>query len=190
MPDLRPTRRAFVALLAGGAATAAASVAGCAKTGTAGAVAAAGSSQANATTAATTAPTSAAATTAPASAAASTPAGPATWAVKSAAAERQLAASYAAMIKAHPALKPTLLPLQAAHSSHAKALQAPGSAKAVVLPGAQSGALAALATAEQHASSLASAACVTCPVEGAVLLGSIAAADASHVLLLHSLGAK
>jgi len=70
------------------------------------------------------------------------------------------------------------------------ALQAPGAAKAATLPPTQAGALIALVKAEQHASSLASSACVTCPVEGAVVLGSIAAADASHVLVLQSLGAK
>lgn len=188
MPDLRPTRRAFLALTAAGAASA---LAGCAKAGAPGAAGAAGTTSAATTSAAATsaAATSAAASTSPAATSAAAT-GPAAWAVKSAGAERQLAASYAAVIKAHPALKPTLLPLQAAHSAHAKALQAPGPAKAGTLPPTQTGALLALVTAEQHASSLAAAACVSCPVEGAVLLGSIAAADASHVLVLQALGAK
>lgn len=190
MPDLRPTRRAFVAALAAGAAAA---VAGCGKAGTSGAAGATSAGAATATTAAggtTTAAASGTAAAATSAASTSAAAGPAAWAVKSAAAERQLAASYAAVIKAHPALKTVLMPLQAAHSAHARALRAPGPAKALPLPPTQAGALIALVTAENHASSLASAACVTCPVEGAVVLGSIAAADASHVLVLQSLGAK
>lgn len=188
MPDLRPTRRAFLALTAAGAASA---VAGCAKAGAPGA---AGATAADLTAAAGTSTTAAAATTSAAAGTAATTtaatSGAAAWATKPAALERQLAASYAAVVKAHPALKPALLPLQAAHSAHAKALQAPGPAKAAALPPTQTGALIALVKAEQHASSIAAAACVTCPVEGAVLLGSIAAADASHVLVLQSLGAK
>jgi hypothetical protein len=182
MPDLRPTRRAF---LAAAAVSAAAAVAGCAKAGSPGAAGATGADLTSAAAGPTSAP--ATATAAAGSTAAS---GPATWAIKPAAAERVLAASYAAVIKAHPTLKPTLLPLQAAHTAHAKALRAPGTAKAAALPPTQAGALIALARAEQHASSLASTACVSCPVEGAVLLGSIAAADASHLLVLQSLGAK
>jgi hypothetical protein len=176
MEDRRPTRRA---LLAAGAATAAAAVAGCGRS-------------ADPAVAEATGTTSAAATTSsPASAAASTPpaAAPAAWAVAAAAGESNLVASYNAVIKAHPSVKTTLAPLRAAHSSHLKALKVHPPGKAVGgLSTSQAQALSRLAAAEQKASETVAALGVTCPLEAAALLGSIAAADASHVLVVQSIG--
>ena len=44
--------------------------------------------------------------------------------------------------------------------------------------------------AEQKASDVAAKQCLTCPTSAAALLGSIAAADASHVVVLQSIGAS
>jgi hypothetical protein len=184
MEDRRPTRRA---VLAAGAATAAAAVAGCGRGAASTAARAAGTSSAGATSAAA---TSAAATTsspASAGAAASAPAAPATWAVAAAAGESNLVASYAAVIKAHPSVKKTLTPLRAAHSSHLKALKVHPPGKAIAgLSTGQAEALSRLVAAEQKASDTVAALCMTCPAEAAALLGSIAAADASHAVVLQS----
>jgi hypothetical protein len=178
MDDRRPTRRA---LLAAGAATAAAAVAGCGRAAAPAVAQATGTTSAAATSPGT--PT-AAATTSP-------PAPRATWAVAAAAGESNLVASYAAVIKAHPAVKATLTPLRAAHSSHLKALRVHPPGKVIAgLPTGQAEALSRLAAAEQKASDTVAALCVTCPVEAAALLGSIAGADASHVLVLQSVGAR
>lgn len=184
MDDRRPTRRA---LLAAGAATAAAAVAGC------GSSAAPAAAHAAGTTSAPGSPTSSPAVAAATSgaAAATTPAAapPAAWAIAVAAGESNLLASYDAVTKAHPAVKKTLAPLRAAHAAHLKALKVHPPGKALAgLPSGQAEALSRLAGAEQKASDTVAAVGVTCPVEAAALLGSIAAADASHVLVLHSAG--
>ncbi|MDX6222788.1 MAG: hypothetical protein QOD91_1842 [Frankiales bacterium] len=175
MDDRRPTRRA---LLAAGATTAVAAVAGCGRAAAPVAVGATGSAST------TGSPTSAAVVT-------TTAKPPATWAVAVAAGERGLLASYDAVTKAHPSLKTALAPLRAAHAAHVKALKVSGKGKALAgLPAGQAQALSRLAAAEQNASDTTAAVCVTCPTEAAALLGSIAAADASHVVLLHAIGAK
>jgi hypothetical protein len=177
--DRRITRRG---VLAAGAGAAAAAVAGCGRAAN-GAAGATGSASPAATSAAV--PAAAATSSAPVTKAAA-----AAWAVPVAAGERTLLASYDAVAKAHPALKTKLAPLRAAHAAHLKALKVTGSGKAISgLPTAQAQALSRLAAAEQKAADSTAAACVTCPTEAAALLGSIAAADASHVLVLQSIGA-
>jgi hypothetical protein len=176
MEDRRPTRRA---LLAAGAVTTAAAVAGCGRSAAPAVAEATGTTSAAATTSS---PASAPATSAAAVA-------PAAWAVAAAAGESNLVASYNAVIKAHPSVKTTLAPLRAAHTSHLKALQVHPPGKAISgLPASQAQALSRLAAAEQKASATVAILGVTCPAEAAALLGSIAAADASHVVVLQSIG--
>ena len=187
MDDRRPTRRA---LLAAGAVTAAAAVAGCgngsARVGTTADATSAGAPTTSGP-AASTGPAAASSTAAPSPPSAAAP--PAAWAVVAAAGESNLVASYDAVIKAHPGAKKTLAPLRAAHAAHLKALRVTALGKAPAgLAGTQAQAVSRLVAAEQKASATVAALGVTCPVEAAALLGSIAAADASHVLVLQSIG--
>lgn len=113
---------------------------------------------------------------------------PAAWATEVGGAESRLVATYDAVLKAHPSLTKTLGPLRTAHKRHLAAVQVPATGVAPAQPAGQAEALSRLAVAEQKASTLAAANAVTCPPEAAALLGSIAASDASHVLVLASVG--
>ena len=181
MSDAGPTRRA---VLATGVAAAAAFVAGCARTAAAGAAGVSGSPSGAAPTSAAAA-TPAAATSAPA---APTTAAAAHWATVVSASESNLVADYTAVIKAHPALKVTLTPLLAAHRAHVAALKSSLGGAASVTVGATDQAISRLAQAEQRASDVAAKQCLTCPTQAAALLGSIAAANASHLVVLAGLG--
>jgi hypothetical protein len=113
---------------------------------------------------------------------------------------------YEATIAAQPGLAERLGPIRDAHRAHLQALareigpgldppsagrppsaDGPSSTAAPVAAGEASAgpaSLAALATAERDASAAARAACLRAPSYRAVLLGSIAAARASHVAVL------
>ncbi|MFC7479467.1 hypothetical protein ACFQX7_04590 [Luedemannella flava] len=97
-----------------------------------------------------------------------------------------LAGRYDAVIAAYPALADRLTPLRDAHRAHLTALasalgQQPPAATAQEAPaGGQGGALTSLAAAEKSGRADAVAACLAAPPRLAPLLGSIAAARASH----------
>jgi hypothetical protein len=189
MSDAGPTRRA---VLATGVAAVAAFVAGCGKADSRAAAGASGTATGAAATSA--AATSAAAVSTPAAGVTTTATTAAdaslAWASKVILAEQQLAATYKLVIKGHPTLKARLTPLLAAHNAHVTALKFTGAVvSAGSVPTTQAAALALLASTEQKASALAAKTCITCPSGGAALVGSIAAADASHVLVLQSIGA-
>jgi hypothetical protein len=99
-----------------------------------------------------------------------------------------LGALYTATIAAQPVLAPGLTPLRDAHQAHASALAAalgrevPAAPETTAAPAAdEAGARAALATAEAKARDDAVAACLATSPRLAALLGSIAAARASHL---------
>jgi hypothetical protein len=187
MSDARPTRRA---VLATGLATVTAFLAGCGRSsGPAGAAStAATSTTATSGPAATSAPAPSAAV-APTSAPAAATAAPApAWALAVSKAETGLVATYTAVIKAHPALKPRLAPLLAAHEAHVTALKSSVGTATAVSAGGTDEALSRLIQAEQKASDVAAKQCLTCPSSAAALLGSIAAADASHIVVLQKIG--
>jgi hypothetical protein len=107
---------------------------------------------------------------------------------------------YEATVAAQPGLAERLGPIRDAHRAHLQALAreigpgldppsagGPSSTAAPAAAGEASAgpaSLAALATAERDASAAARAACLRAPSYRAVLLGSIAAARASHVAVL------
>lgn len=97
-----------------------------------------------------------------------------------------LADTYDAAITAYPALATRLTPLRDAHRAHVAALasmlgQDPPPAATQPAPGTSQGsALSALAAAEKAGRAAAVAACLAAPARLAPLLGSIAAARASH----------
>jgi hypothetical protein len=101
---------------------------------------------------------------------------------------------YEATITAQPGLAERLGPLRDAHRAHLQALAreivpgpeaAPsGSASVSGPPSDRAAALAALLAAEKDGSAAARAACLTAPSYRAALLGSIAAARASHMGVL------
>jgi hypothetical protein len=101
-----------------------------------------------------------------------------------------LAGQHEAAIAAFPVLADRLTPVAQAHREHAAALtkviKAPEpSASASASPGAPAGdakgTLAALRSAEQKGQKAAAQACQTAPAERVALLGSIAAARATHL---------
>ncbi len=99
-----------------------------------------------------------------------------------------LGALYTATITALPALAPTLTPLRDAHQVHASALagalgrEVPGAPAAVAsVPTDPTAAQAALAAAETTGRDEAVTACLSNAPRLAALLGSIAAARASHL---------
>lgn len=107
------------------------------------------------------------------------------------AATSQLADRYDAAITAVPALSATLTPIRDAHRAHtqtlAAALPAPVPAPATpagAIPPDPAGAKAALVTAEKAGRDDAVAACLSAPGRLAPLLGSIAAARATHLEVL------
>lgn len=176
MSDRRPTRRT---VLSAGAAVVTAVLTGC---GNAASGARVGPGAATTTSAD---PSANVATTV--SAPPTTPP-PAAWATEVGGAESKLVATYDAVLKAHPSLTKTLGPLRTAHKRHLAAVKVPATGVAPAQPAGQAEALSRLAAAEQKAANLAAANAVTCPPEAAALLGSIAASDASHVLVLASVG--
>ena len=102
-----------------------------------------------------------------------------------------LAARYEATLAAHADLAPTITPVRDAHRAHGAALAqamgqpAPGPGVGAEQPPAdRAGALAALATAEKAARDQAVAACMSAGPRGAALIGTIAAARASHLEVL------
>jgi len=109
------------------------------------------------------------------------------------AATATLAGRYEATIARHPALAERLGPLLDAHRAHLDALDrqlvsppAPDgvTVQASPVPDDPAAALSGLVAAEKAAMSEASAACLAAPGWRAALLGSIAAARASHVEVL------
>lgn len=105
-----------------------------------------------------------------------------------------LADRYDATIAGHPGLSARLAPLRDAHRAHAQALArqlalpdpAPGgptapTAPAAPVPREASAALTALRTAEKDAIRAAAEVCLAAPAWRVQLIGSIAAARASHV---------
>jgi hypothetical protein len=110
------------------------------------------------------------------------------------AATAALADWYDATIRRHPALSSKLGPLRDAHRAHLDALErqlvgtrtpaaGPSNTEAAV-PGDPVAAVSALLAAEKAGVSAAGAACLSAPAWQAALLGSIAAARASHVEVL------
>jgi hypothetical protein len=111
------------------------------------------------------------------------------------AATRALAARYDAVLAAYPALAGGLRPLHETHLAHEVALveaigrpglatASPGSGTWTPPVGDRDDALAALRDAERDAQSAAAEACLAAPPERAALLGSIAAALATHAEVL------
>ena len=117
--------------------------------------------------------------------------------------EQQLLDRYDATMAAHPDLTSRLTPLRAHHADHASALQrllgsaaggavpSPAASDPVTLPSSgpsvpadATGALAALHEAEHAASGARARSCVSARADRAALLGSIAACEASHEVLL------
>jgi hypothetical protein len=100
-----------------------------------------------------------------------------------------LAGRHEAAVAAHPELAGRLAPVARAHRLHAAELAritgapAPASPSAPASPpaGDVKAALAALRAAEQQGQQAAAQACRTAPAERAALLGSIAAARATHL---------
>lgn len=105
-------------------------------------------------------------------------------------AERQLLATYDATISAHAALADRLKPLRDHHAEHVTALEhavthPPSAAEvAATVPGTPEQALAALRAAEKSAAAARMKSCVAARADRAPLLGSIAACEASHGVLL------
>ncbi len=106
------------------------------------------------------------------------------------AAERALLGQYDAVLARHPQLVPRLAAVRADHAAHLHALAAAASVRAdsggghgVALAGPDA-ALATLRAAERAASLRAGAACLVAPAPRAALLGSIAACESAHAVLL------
>lgn len=104
-----------------------------------------------------------------------------------------LAESYDATIARHPDLGSRLGPLRDAHRAHLEALDrqlvdppapATNQATSAGVPDDPATAVSALLAAEKKAASAAATACLAAPGYRAALLGSIAAARASHVEVL------
>ncbi|TDB73670.1 hypothetical protein E1165_16655 [Micromonospora sp. KC723] len=103
---------------------------------------------------------------------------------------RELAARHRAAIAADPGLADRLTPIAEAHAAHADEIHrligrpAPSGAAtggATPTPGGRAALLAALREAEQRGRQSAAKACAEAPGERAALLGSVAAARATHV---------
>lgn len=112
-------------------------------------------------------------------------------------AETAVLALYDGVQARHPQLARRLAPLRADHIAHLDALRdivrAPGGSPSaaaspsptpVIAPATAPAALAALRNAELAAASRVSLACLTAPVQRAGLLGSIAACESAHLVLL------
>lgn len=106
----------------------------------------------------------------------------------------ELAAGYEAAVAAHPALADRLSPVAAAHRAHAAELArvtgrgtpGPTTAGATASPpaGDVTATLAALRAAEQRERETAARACADAPESRVALVGSVAAARASHLEVL------
>lgn len=111
-----------------------------------------------------------------------------------ASAEELLLGRYTAVLARHPALVGRLGPLRADHAAHLSALcraagAGPTSPAAASTPGQPvaadvAAAVAGLAAAERTAAAAFGAACLTAPAARAMLLGSIAACETSHLVVL------
>jgi hypothetical protein len=105
------------------------------------------------------------------------------------AAERALLAQYDAVIARFPGLRRAAA-VRADHAAHVGALRtlvhAPvaGTPVPVSVPATAAAALAALRAAEVSAAARATAACVAAPASRAPLLGSLAACESAHLVLL------
>jgi hypothetical protein len=113
--------------------------------------------------------------------------------------ERGLLAQYDAVIAAAPALRPRLAPIAAEHRAHLDALEAldaapsaqPSEAPSTGTPAATPvAAVAGLIRAERAAARALSAASLSQPADVAVLMGSIAASESSHLVVLGRLPAR
>lgn len=118
--------------------------------------------------------------------------------------EQALLAAYDATLRAHPKLADRLRPVRADHAAHAAALRrlltpaggrrrtsaspTPPAPTVSPVPADPAAALAALRTAEQSAYAARTRACLAAATDRAALLGSIAASEASHGVLLGSPG--
>lgn len=100
-----------------------------------------------------------------------------------------LAAAYRASATAHPDLADRLTPIADTHTAHATELarvvgvtlgSAPTADPSATVPAEPAAALAGLRAREKAAQQSATAACTAAPAERAALLGSIAAARATH----------
>ncbi|SCE78679.1 hypothetical protein GA0070558_106193 [Micromonospora haikouensis] len=102
---------------------------------------------------------------------------------------RELAARHRAALAADPGLAPLLTPIADAHEAHAAELAkltgrpaaSPGPSPAATTGGDRAAVLAALREAEQGGREAAAKLCAEAPVDRAALVGSIAAARATHV---------
>ncbi|HEX6870276.1 MAG TPA: hypothetical protein VF163_04195 [Micromonosporaceae bacterium] len=101
-----------------------------------------------------------------------------------------VAALYQSAVDAVPELATRLAPLLAAHQAHARELaealgtQVPESSGTASVPSDRAGAVAALAAAERTGRTAAVNLCLSAPARLAPLLGSIAAARATHLEVL------
>ena len=116
--------------------------------------------------------------------------------------ERVLLAAYDATLRAHPTLANRLRPVRADHAAHVTALRrlltpagghrrtsaspTPPAPTAAPVPADPAAALAALRTAEQSAYAARTRSCLAAATDRAALLGSIAASEASHGVVLGS----
>ncbi|WP_371688640.1 hypothetical protein [Micromonospora sp. KC207] len=100
---------------------------------------------------------------------------------------RELAARHRAALAADPGLAPLLTPIADAHEAHAGELAkltgrpAPSPEPSPDATGDRSAVLAALREAEQRGRESAATLCAEAPADRAALVGSIAAARATHV---------
>ncbi|WP_198141767.1 hypothetical protein [Micromonospora sp. ATCC 39149] len=102
---------------------------------------------------------------------------------------RELAARHRAALAAHPGLAPLLTPIADAHEAHAgelakltgRPVPSPEPSPDATATGDRSAVLAALREAEQRGRESAATLCAEAPADRAALVGSIAAARATHV---------
>ncbi|WFE60560.1 hypothetical protein [Micromonospora sp. WMMD712] len=102
---------------------------------------------------------------------------------------RELAARHRAALAADPGLAPLLTPIADAHEAHAAELAkltgrppaSPGPSPEATTGGDRAAVLAALRKAEQDGREAAAKLCAAAPADRAALVGSIAAARATHV---------
>jgi hypothetical protein len=112
--------------------------------------------------------------------------------------EWQLIRRYDATLARHPSLAARLTSVRDDHAAHARAIgslitarQSPGATPSAVavagkgaVPATAAAALAGLATAETKAAAAATSACMLAAGDTAALLASVAACEASHVVVL------
>jgi hypothetical protein len=105
-------------------------------------------------------------------------------------AEARLVLMYESAVRAHPSLKTMLEPIRAQHATHQESLiHAVGARPSVTvaprIPAAAAAVLAALRAAELASAARATTSCLSAASDRAGLLGSIAASEQCHLLLLH-----